>query len=212
MRFSLQGLIRLPTARLSRRIVLWVFVSVIFIEAIILIPSYSRRQQELLTQLWEISVARAEVLMRLLPPEATEEQLLSHVKHLSEQPSILGGSLYSFTGRNLGHFGERPQLTFDLYKKSNQNVLIDTANSRYDTACVAIQRSGEYCLILRHEPYPVGIIAEQCRVEYPQQPIVHFHGVLSDHTPIRISGGNVVEGHLVGAGYLKAMLDRGDTG
>jgi hypothetical protein len=41
----LKGLFSLPTARLSRRIVFWVFVSVVVIEAIILIPSYNRREQ-----------------------------------------------------------------------------------------------------------------------------------------------------------------------
>jgi adenylate cyclase len=47
MRFFLQ-------ARLSRRIVLWVFASILLIEIVILLPSIYRRQQELLTQMRQL--------------------------------------------------------------------------------------------------------------------------------------------------------------
>ena len=41
-------LLKLPASRLSRRIVFWVFASVILIEAIILVPSAHKRKGELL--------------------------------------------------------------------------------------------------------------------------------------------------------------------
>ena len=44
--------------RLSRRIVFWVFASVIVIETIILIPSFKNREKELLAQLKEVSTAK----------------------------------------------------------------------------------------------------------------------------------------------------------
>ena len=52
---------KIPKARLSKRIVLWVFVSVIIIETIIFIPSYNNRKKELLSQLKALSVARVTV-------------------------------------------------------------------------------------------------------------------------------------------------------
>ena len=67
----LKGLFSLPTARLSRRIVFWVFVSVVVIEAIILIPSYNRREQELLSQLREVSSAKISVIMQMTGAEAS---------------------------------------------------------------------------------------------------------------------------------------------
>jgi hypothetical protein len=47
-------------ARLSKRIALWVFLSIVVIEAIILVPSVLRRERELLTYLKALSSARAE--------------------------------------------------------------------------------------------------------------------------------------------------------
>ena len=44
----LKKLAKLFKTRLSRRVVFWLFASVIIIEAIILVPSVLRREQELL--------------------------------------------------------------------------------------------------------------------------------------------------------------------
>ena len=45
-------------ARLSQKIVFWIFLSLVGIEAVILIPSVWRREQELLGQLTEVSTVR----------------------------------------------------------------------------------------------------------------------------------------------------------
>ncbi len=55
--------LKLPTAPLSRRIVFWVFVSVIVIETLILIPSLENRKQELLAHLRDLGLARIFVLL-----------------------------------------------------------------------------------------------------------------------------------------------------
>ena len=44
---SVKRIVQRGRGRLSRRIVFWVFISVIVIETIILIPSFLRREQEL---------------------------------------------------------------------------------------------------------------------------------------------------------------------
>ena len=78
----LKGLLKLATARLSRRIVLWVFVSVIVIETIIFIPSYSNRKQELLRHLGEVTSAKVSVIMQLANPDVSDEELLDQVRKL----------------------------------------------------------------------------------------------------------------------------------
>ena len=67
----LRRLIRPPTSRLSRRIVLWVFVSVIVIEALIFIPSFKNRERELLSQVKAVSAAKVTMIKRLIRPNAT---------------------------------------------------------------------------------------------------------------------------------------------
>jgi hypothetical protein len=54
-------------ARLSKRIVFWVFLSLIAIEALILISSVQRREQELLDQLTEVSSAKVNWLIETYP-------------------------------------------------------------------------------------------------------------------------------------------------
>jgi adenylate cyclase len=64
---KLRNLSTFLTAVLSRRIVLWVFFSVIAIETIIFFPSLRNRERELLTQLKTVSTAKIEVMMKTAP-------------------------------------------------------------------------------------------------------------------------------------------------
>jgi len=147
----LRELKELPTARLSRRIVLWVFVSVIVIEAIILIPSYNNRKQELLSQLRETTSAKISVIMELTTPGVSDEELLDQVRKLQANSPILGGALYRSDGKNIGIFGEQPELAFpkiatsDLIDSQSQN------SSRYDVVWSATQLGRDYTLIIRHD-------------------------------------------------------------
>ncbi|MEJ2520403.1 MAG: hypothetical protein P8Y91_08685 [Desulfuromonadales bacterium] len=60
-----------PTrSRLSRRIVFYVFVSVVVIETIILIPSTMKREKELFQHMRSVAWGQIEMLMTLLPPTA----------------------------------------------------------------------------------------------------------------------------------------------
>ena len=70
-------LIRLPDSRLSRRIVIWVFLSVIIIEAIIFFPSFRNREKELLEQMKEISAAKLSVILELIDPGDTDREILT---------------------------------------------------------------------------------------------------------------------------------------
>jgi serine phosphatase RsbU (regulator of sigma subunit) len=149
------GLFRRPAGRLSRRIVFWVFVSVVVIEAIILIPSYDRRKQELLSQLREVSSAKISVVMQMTGPEVSAVELLDQIRRLSLDPIILGGALYQSDGRNVGMFGEQPELSFADGKSGGAIDLQSKNGFRYDSAWSAAELQRDYTLILRHDGSPV---------------------------------------------------------
>jgi serine phosphatase RsbU (regulator of sigma subunit) len=135
--------------------VLWVFVSVVVIEAIILIPSYMRRERELLTQLREVCSAKIGVLTQTTGPEVSGKKLFNDIRQLQLDPNLLGGVLYGSDGKSIGTFGERPELSF---AEVNSAGVVDRQTkdgSRYDSAWLAPQLPGNYTLILRQDASPV---------------------------------------------------------
>lgn len=147
----LRELKELPTARLSRRIVLWVFVSVIVIEAIILIPSYNNRKQELLAQLREVTSAKISVIMDLTSPRVSDEELMDQLRKLQTHPPILGGALYGSDGRKIGIVGEQPELAFPNTAPADFIDFQSPNGSRYDVVWPAAQLGWDYTLIIRHD-------------------------------------------------------------
>jgi sigma-B regulation protein RsbU (phosphoserine phosphatase) len=137
------------TSPLSRRIVFYVFVSVIVIEAIILIPSYLRREQELLSQLHDIADAQVNVIMNMAPADLRDRQMLDHLRHLLPSPNIIGGKLYSAAGENLGEFGEPPELSYAEVMNPENMVLQRRNGDRYDAAWLPSRLRSNHTLVLR---------------------------------------------------------------
>ncbi|MBE9061537.1 PAS domain S-box protein [cf. Phormidesmis sp. LEGE 11477] len=85
------------------------------IEALILIPSVIRRQQELLQGLALQSSASLKVAMvdvKTTDEVVFPEQLLAKLSRLEAIPIVVGGSLYDVRGNSIGSFGEAPTMTF----------------------------------------------------------------------------------------------------
>jgi serine phosphatase RsbU (regulator of sigma subunit) len=140
---------KLPKSRLSWRIVSYVFISVIVIETIILIPSYLKREDELLEQLRMVASAQIELMMSLTeksPPAAT---LLDQLKKLKNCETIVGGALYTDDGQLIGTFGEAPQLSNADLQGTGKTYLTDSDLKRYDSAWLADELPKNYILILR---------------------------------------------------------------
>jgi hypothetical protein len=97
---------RFGLSRLSRRIVFWVFISVILIEILIFIPSYKQREKELLSQMKEISVARVAFIMQLVSPEAPDKELYNYVSRLHDGKIVVGGALYRAAGKKSVHLAK----------------------------------------------------------------------------------------------------------
>jgi len=142
---------RLPVSRLSRRIVFWVFISVIAIEAVIFIPSLKKREKELLAQMKAISLTRAALIMQIVPPGAPDIELFRYIQKLYDRETVIGGVLYRVDGREIGSFGEMPRLSLADVQSGRTTFFFDRRDSRYDIACSLEQLPKHYRLILRHD-------------------------------------------------------------
>jgi PAS domain S-box-containing protein len=148
-------------ARLSRRIVFWVFLSIVVIEAIILVPSVMRRERELLEYLRSLSAAQAEGVLstqaNLNLAEATS--VLASLESLTQNEVILGGALYRQDGTLVGTFGEAPDLTLEQVRSARQTDWGDRYNrqtQRYDALWQMSPFDDQYELIIRHDATWVG--------------------------------------------------------
>lgn len=155
MRDKLRSLLPIFSARLSQRIVFWVFVSIVVVEAIILVPSVYRRKQELLSHLSEIGDRNIEVL-QLSHDHSTDTEIFAHIQKLRQVSSILGGRLYRPNGYLIGEFGESPELSLSevnasrVWQRENHNGM------RFDMARSLSLSGKKYILILRYDISNIG--------------------------------------------------------
>lgn len=147
---SLTGFLR---ARLSRRIVLWVFASIVAIEAIILIPSYYRRENELLQQLEEVSEAAIRATVRWRKQGITGDMLMAKLENLVRDPLILGIAVYRPDGQRLKTIGEPPEIDFSELRNPHEYLICARKRNgdRYDVAWSAQTLGANYVLIVRHD-------------------------------------------------------------
>jgi adenylate cyclase len=140
-------------SRLSRQIALWVFASILVIEAIILVPSYFRREDELLIQLEQVSRATIDSLVFLLKQDISDRNLLeTKVKTAIRQSEIiLGLSIYMTNGQLIYTFGEPPKISLEQTKNERifRKHYLDA--KRYDVAWTNKSLGGNYILIVRHD-------------------------------------------------------------
>lgn len=150
-------LFSLSRYRLSRRIVFLIFVSVIVIETIILIPSYMKRETELLQQLNAIADAKVKMVFHMTPPDATAGEVMRQVLYLLKSEHISGGALYMEDGRKVGHFGETPELMFTDVKASGVRGFKSPAGNRYDAAWTSTDLKRPFVLVLRQDSSAVRL-------------------------------------------------------
>jgi signal transduction histidine kinase len=143
-------------ARLSQKIVMAIFLSIVAIETIILIPSVYRREQELLDRLEEVSSSKVTGLF-LANPELNrnQEQLRSLLFSLPQLPdsNILGGSVYDVQGRLIAQFGEPPALQWPEIERFNERKArkLDRYTYRYDAEWDISNYLSSETIVLRHD-------------------------------------------------------------
>jgi|GEM_PF-331982 len=139
-------------SRLSQRIALWVFASIVAIEIAILIPSYYRREQELLSQLEEVSSEVLTSVKRTIHQGHASENLFEMmIQTLKPDSVILGGALYEADGDLVGTFGEEPELSFARMKDGKTVRRRSRDGNRYDVAWSSAMFNGKYALVVRHD-------------------------------------------------------------
>ncbi|MDB9519876.1 adenylate/guanylate cyclase domain-containing protein [Roseofilum reptotaenium CS-1145] len=151
MSIQFSTLVNLLSAQLSRKIAGWVFVSLMAIEGLILIPSYSRQEQQELMQLEEVSSAVIDSIVRLSSLGMDNDpEFYQKLKTITEDSIIVGVTIYDRTGKAISEFGESPEISFkqtqqaDIVRDRNWNGL------RYDVAWSGDYLGIEYTLVARH--------------------------------------------------------------
>ncbi|WP_434683705.1 adenylate/guanylate cyclase domain-containing protein [Pseudanabaena minima] len=157
-----QALLSLSKAKLSRRIAFWIFVSIVVIEAIILVPSYFRREQELINQVEEVSAIQARFFLQTSKSMKAESGFIDLAKSIKRDTNIAGWAVEDAKGQRLDQKGEIPTLTAaDVRDKPIARIRSADGN-RYDVAWNGNQFGSGYVLIIRHN------------VEFIQQELVTF--------------------------------------
>lgn len=145
-------------SRLSQKIVLSVFGSIVAIEGLILIPSVIRRQQELLRGLAQQSAASLKVAT--VDVKTTDEvvfpnQLLAKLSRLEAIPAVVGGSLYDATGNLIGSFGEAPTLPFEEFSATTNPTDFKPQLNRYETAQLFPLVGVPHWVVINHDTISV---------------------------------------------------------
>lgn len=148
----LQSSVGLLRSRLSRRIVSWVFLSIIVIEVVIFIPAFVRRYRE---ELGDLQVVSTEVLFTAKATAMVGGDLTAVLQLIQQnlRPGsiILGAKLCALDGSSIDTFGEQP--TIDCNQVPQGQVVRQLTNNRqrYDVAWPSDRLAGEYILVVRHD-------------------------------------------------------------
>jgi adenylate cyclase len=153
MHFRIFSFLGFFKSRLSRQIALWVFASILVIEIIILVPSYFRRENELLTQLEQVSRATVDSLIFLIKQDISDRNVLpAKIKNITkDSPVILGLSIYKADDALIYTVGEPPDISLEELKNNRIVRKHNLDGKRYDIAWTEGHLGGDYILIVRHD-------------------------------------------------------------
>ncbi|MGB6016847.1 MAG: sensor with HAMP domain-containing protein, partial [Nodosilinea sp.] len=157
----LKDTLRLFRSPLSQSIIAGIFVSLVAIEAILLVPSVQRRRVELLDQIEEVSTGKVRWIVTTYPA-AEGEELAQHLQQLQSDPmlqGILGGAVYDGEGNLVEAFGEPPELTTANARQDRSQLFATSAGRRYDIAWTTTgigegmlpELSDNHWIVLRHD-------------------------------------------------------------
>lgn len=120
-------------ARLSRKIAFWAFLSLVVIEAIILVPSYQRREKELLTDIEQVGLATIKPWIGLYELGLSDQTPAAAPKtQLIFDSHLLGARVYTNGGELIASFGDLPGLTFADFQASGDSRLLNKTAQTYD--------------------------------------------------------------------------------
>ncbi len=120
------------TAKLSWKITLWVFLSIVLVEFIILLPSVQKKEDDLLKQCEEISLSTLIPALIFSDNSVSIDEMLAMGNQITPHFGLLGFAIYKRTGEFVQNFGEAPAvIDFNLVTFKN-DIVYKKANDRYD--------------------------------------------------------------------------------
>ena len=155
---GIRRFISLCKAHLSQRIALWVLMSILLIELIIVWPSYLVRQEELLGQLEQVAFTVALPIMRLTEAQITAAGQQVVMDEISARTVVLGQAMYTREGETLNSFGEAPALTFAEVQGQDVVRVLSEDGMTYDVAWSPERLGADYYCILRLDA--ASVVAE----------------------------------------------------
>ena len=139
-------------ARLSRRVAAWVFISLMLVEAVVLVPSYFNRRRELLLRKEQVS---QELLEAAKQDYMAGEDLRTMFDRFGQQTStssvIKGGALYQANGQLVSQFGEPTQIHPPNIRTTDHFGKVTDGGQRYEVAWSGQNFNHEYVLVIRHD-------------------------------------------------------------
>jgi len=145
-----QALLSLAKAKLSRRIAFWIFISIVVIEAIILVPSYFRREQELLEQVENVSAIQARFFLKSAISIATEQELIILAKSVKQETNVVGWAVLNEKNQVIAQKGEQAIVGGNDLRGQDVIRILDDRGDRYDVAWNGKALGSNYILVIRH--------------------------------------------------------------
>lgn len=145
----LQKLLSPFKARLSRHIALWVFGSIVVIEALIVIPSWKKKEKDLLQQLEDTGLVSVYPWASLTASKIDNQTLATIQANIALAPMVKGAILYSPDGQIINQLGEAPALTFEQMDPTIPIRQRSANRQRYDIIWPASILGDNYVVIAR---------------------------------------------------------------
>jgi adenylate cyclase len=144
--------LRCYQARLSRKIVFWVFLSIIGVEIAIFIPSYWLEQQRQLEKLEIDSQAAVKAIIALTRSQMEADNFKETVTVITDNSRVLTGiTIYNLQGQQVAQTGETSRLSFNDLNGQFMVRLRSPDGNRYDVAWSSESLGVPYVLISRHD-------------------------------------------------------------
>lgn len=150
---QLLSLLRLFRYRLSQRLILWLFSSLVFIEIIILIPSYWSEERRQLREIENLSSTAVESIVSITKSEnLNSSQFVDKLKKIIQDSTVIRGvAVYKIDGTLLQSIGESPQLSLHETNRFHQKIYRKIFSDRYDVAWLSSSIQDNYILVIRHD-------------------------------------------------------------
>ncbi len=149
------GFLALSRSKLTTRIAITIFMSILIVEAVILVPSYHNFKRDLLARLADtgqtavITGFQNHVRSILGTGGAEQENPLITGEKISRITRFKGGTLYDEDGEKIGSFGEIPELSLTEYRQNQEKARLNSDETRYDTVWLPQETGLPFVVISR---------------------------------------------------------------